>query len=104
MKRWMILLLCLILMLCLICTAYADSDTDNLINKGIEAYKSGDYALAAVCFQSVADQGNSVAQSCLGALYYNGLGVEQSYEKAAKYYRLAADQGEVYSQYNLGMM
>ncbi|WP_288264747.1 tetratricopeptide repeat protein [uncultured Dialister sp.] len=37
-------------------------------------------------------------------MYENGRGVEQSYEKAAKWYQKAADQGDAVAQYNLGTM
>ncbi len=37
-------------------------------------------------------------------MYEFGRGVEQSYEEAVKLYRLSADQGNAYAQYNLGRM
>ena len=37
-------------------------------------------------------------------MYANGQGVEQDYAQAARWYRLAAEQGLAYSQYNLGLM
>ena len=37
-------------------------------------------------------------------MYYNGRGVAQDYVEAARWYRLAADQGSALSQYALGMM
>jgi TPR repeat protein len=37
-------------------------------------------------------------------MYENGHGVEQSYEKAAEYYTMAAEQGHADAQYNLGVM
>ena len=40
----------------------------------------------------------------LGDMYYWGDGVEQSYEKAAGYYMLAADQGSAAAMGNLGFM
>ena len=38
----------------------------------------------------------------MGCCYENGDGVEQNYEEAAKWWRLAAEQGNVKAQYNLG--
>ena len=49
-----------------------------------------------------ADQGHAGAQNNLGCNYYYGQGVEQSYEEAAKWYRLAADQEYAPAQCNLG--
>lgn len=41
------------------------------------------------------------AQRHLGECYANGIGVEKSQEKAIHYYTLAADQGDLDSQYTL---
>lgn len=40
----------------------------------------------------------------LGEMYSYGLGVDISYEEAAYYFRRAADQGIVYSQFYLGYL
>ena len=37
-------------------------------------------------------------------MYSEGQGVPQDYAAAVKWYRLAADQGDAYAQYNLGVM
>ena len=37
-------------------------------------------------------------------MYANGEGVPQDYAAAAKWFRLAAEQGHALSQYNLGLM
>ena len=37
-------------------------------------------------------------------MYHNGQGVPQDYEEAAKWYRLAAEQGNARAQFNLGVM
>ena len=37
-------------------------------------------------------------------MYQDGLGVQQDYAEAVKWYRKAAVQGEAYAQYNLGFM
>lgn len=39
-----------------------------------------------------AEQGDAEAQFSLGVCYFGGLGVEQSYTKAVKWYRKAAEQ------------
>lgn len=51
-----------------------------------------------------ANNGAADAQNNLGDMYFEGLGVKQSYTKAAKYYHLAADQGYALAQYFLGVM
>jgi TPR repeat protein len=49
-------------------------------------------------------QGNPVGQSGLGLMYMYGKGVEQDLTKALKYFSLAADQGWVDGQLQLGIM
>jgi TPR repeat protein len=52
----------------------------------------------------LANQGNARAQTSLGVMYRDGLGVPQSYAEALKWYRLAADQGLASAQFFLGGM
>jgi hypothetical protein len=47
------------------------------LDKGINAYKSGDYATALREWEPLAEQGHTRAQYNLGILYYNGQGVLQ---------------------------
>ena len=51
-----------------------------------------------------ATHGHADAQYNLADMYYNGQGVEQSYEKAIEYYTMAAKQGNADAQFNLGFM
>ena len=37
-------------------------------------------------------------------MYFEGKGVPQDYEEAEKWYRMAAEQGDAYGQYNLALM
>lgn len=50
-----------------------------------------------------ANQTDAVEQNKIGEMYFYGNGVEQSYEEAAKWYRLSADQGNADAQCNLGL-
>jgi TPR repeat protein len=63
-----------------------------------------DYAEAAKWLRKAADQGESLAQDDLGAMYYNGWGVPQDYAEAAKWYHQAADRGSPAAQISLGVM
>ena len=47
--------------------------------------------------------GDAEAQFNLGANNWGGLGVEQNYEEAVKWWRLAAEQGDADAQLNLGV-
>jgi len=51
-----------------------------------------------------AEAGDAVAQSYLGQMYRQGLGVEQDFKEGFKWHQKAAGQGLVSDQYNLGYM
>ena len=72
--------------------------------KGVDAYNRGDYATALREFTLLAEQGDAVAQTSLGKLYSEGLGVPQDYKTAVKWYTLSAEQGVAVAQINLGLM
>ena len=72
--------------------------------KGVAAYKRGDYATALKEWRPLAEQGHANAQDNLGLMYTKGLGVPQDYAAAAKWYRKAAEQGLASAQMRLGVM
>ncbi|MBK8570004.1 MAG: sel1 repeat family protein [Nitrosomonadales bacterium] len=45
-----------------------------------------------------------LAQNNLGLMYEQGRGVTQDYQKAASWFRMAAEQGDAEAQYTLGFM
>ena len=49
-------------------------------------------------YKLLAEQGDYMAQYNLGACYYNGHGVPQSYSEAIKWFRKAARQGYAVAQ------
>lgn len=63
--------------------------------KGDAAFKSGDYATALKEWKPLAEQGDEFAQSNLGIIYENGIGVPQDYKEAVKWYRLHKQQDSV---------
>ena len=67
-------------------------------DKGLTAYKSGDYATALREWTPLAKQGVARAQFALGLLYEVGDGVPQDDKTAVKWYRLAAKQGNADAQ------
>jgi TPR repeat protein len=81
-----------------------------LLDEAEAAYLRGDYATAASVWRSLAEQGNVVAQTMLGVLYYFGQGValspdvKQNDTEMARWFRKAADQGDATAQNNLGVM
>jgi len=50
------------------------------------------------------EKGKAWAQSLLGQSYYNGEGVDQSYQHARDLFELSASQGNISAQYSLGFM
>lgn len=71
---------------------------------GRKALNQGDYATALKEWKPLAEQGDARAQTVLGLMYTNGIGVPRDDAEAVKWFRLAADQGYAQAQYNLGVM
>ena len=59
-------------------------------NRGLTAYRSGDFATALREWTPLAKQGNASVQHNLGWMYDYGQGVPQNNKTAVKWYRLAA--------------
>jgi TPR repeat protein len=73
-------------------------------DKGMAAYKSGDYSTALRYMRPLAEQGNADAQHNLGVMYGDGDGVPQDDKTTLKWWTLAAEQGDADAQLNLGGM
>jgi Sel1 repeat len=78
--------------------------TADQIEEADTAYRKRDFATALRLIRPLADDGNAVSQTFLGAMYFNGDGVAQNYAEAAKWYRVAADRGNAPAQDLLGSM
>jgi len=61
--------------------------------RGVEAYRAGDYATALREFQELASAGDASAQNNLGRMYDNGQGVVQDYISAHMWFNIAAASG-----------
>jgi len=73
-------------------------------DKGMNAYRSGDYATALREWTPLAKQGHALAQHNLGVMYAKGQGIPRNYKTATTWYTLAAEKGDVSAQYSLGWM
>jgi hypothetical protein len=73
-----------------------------IYKEGIDAYNRGDYVTAMRRFSPLAKQGDAPARFYVGWMYANGRGVSKNDAEAAKWYRLAANQGIASAQYCLG--
>ena len=85
-------------------TVLSEEYVQQLYNEGLSAYDAGDYLTALQRFEVTAEQGYASAQTELGYMYTNGLGVQKSYEKALEYYQAAAEQGNATALANLGFL
>jgi len=74
------------------------------IEDSIKAYRRGDYKTAYQLIKPQAEKGDDVAQFVLGFMYDEGKGVPQDYAEAAKWYSMAAKQGNKAAQHNLGLI
>ena len=54
--------------------------------------------------KQMAEEGNAVAQFKLGQHYDNGIGIDQDFSEAMRWYRAAAAQGVVEAHYNIGVL
>ena len=73
-----------------------------ILKLGHIAWRDEDFTSAFEWFTKAEKQNNNkYAQCFLGLCYYFGQGVKMSKNKAMEYWKLAADQGEYFSQYNL---
>ncbi|MCH8040747.1 MAG: sel1 repeat family protein [Nitrospinae bacterium] len=59
----------------------------------MDAVERGDYDTALKEWRPLAEQGDATAQRNVGRMHFEGLGVPQDYREAAKWFRLAAEQG-----------
>ncbi len=71
---------------------------------GMAAFARDDYQAALLEWRPLAEKGQAEAQFNLGALYDQGLGVQQDYTQAAVWYQRAAAQGHIQAQYNLAVL
>lgn len=65
----------------------------NEFNDGMEAFKNKDYKVAFDTWKPLAEQGHDDAQYKIGKLYREGLGVEQNYVEAYKWYYIISKKG-----------
>ncbi|MGB8699716.1 MAG: tetratricopeptide repeat protein [Thermosynechococcaceae cyanobacterium] len=72
-----------------------------ILENGIEAFKSGNYTQAIRLLEPLAEQENAEAQCILGSIYHLGLGVEIDGDKAVKLYQKSAHNGHAIASNNL---
>ena len=93
----------LLLMLVLMLT-FTGCVPETEYEKGLRAYRFGNYKTALNLLKPLAEAGHADAQFQLGWMYHNGEGVVQDDKEAVKWYRMTAEQGIAIAQNNLGAM
>ncbi len=80
--------------------------TEPIANRtlGALALENHDLEKAFDYLNAAAKAGDSVAQTKLGLLYFDGVGSSPNYAAAGELFRLAADQGLIEAQYMLGKL
>ena len=74
------------------------------LSMGERAYARHDYVQAAPLLLAQAERGSPVAQTYIGYMYQNGLGVPRNYVVAASWLNQAAEQGAPTAQFLLGLL
>ena len=72
--------------------------------EGIDAYKSGDYALAREKFESCSDADMPMCKNNLGLLYRKGIGGDVDKQKAFNLFKISSENGSSYGKTNYAYM
>jgi uncharacterized protein len=72
--------------------------------KALDAYNSGDFALALKTFRPLAEKGQVLGQYILGLMYTNGQGVAENFPEGLQWLTKAAEQGEAKAQFSVGVI
>lgn len=84
--------------------ACANSTWTEQYAQAMASFQQGDYTHAREGFQKLADFGSPAAETMLGHIYLNGLGVPKKPGVAAVWYFRAAQKGYVSAQLTVGSM
>ena len=86
--------------------SFCDDGNAPSLDKGLDALSQGDYKTAFKIFLPLAEGGDPAAQYCLGSMYTIDGQVEKTknFTEAAKWYRMAAEQGFYFAQHELGSL
>lgn len=93
----------LVVLFCALAASLPAAEPDSY-EAGAAALLGGDYETAWRILAPLAEAGDDRAQNDVGVMYGRGLGVEQSFSKAAYWITQSAEQGNRYAQSTLGFM
>ena len=86
------------------CITHLSPAVANPLSAGERAFARHDYTRAAQLLSPEAESGVAVAQTYIGYMYQDGLGVPRDYAVAASWLNQAAQQGEPTAQFLLGLL
>ena len=86
------------------CVSVGCNNEKSDYDAGIAAYERGHYITALYDFEKRANQGDRVAQFCLGYMHKYGKGVRADSEKAVEWYTKSADRNYPQAMNNLAKM
>lgn len=75
-----------------------------ILDKGVKAYRQGDYEKALSYFYMADSMGHKKAGRYIGLCYENGQGLPKDYRKAREWYEKSANNDDITSMYRLGQM
>jgi TPR repeat protein len=85
-------------------TACGSEPGEDIFQKGVQLFQSGDKTAAVKLFTAAAKAGNAKAAVQVGWCYEFGAGVPQNFSEAARWYRRGAEGGNSRGQKNLGAL
>lgn len=77
---------------------------EHLLAKSEALFDTERYGEALAQYRNLAEAGHPRAQLMVGWIYHHGLGLQEDLEEARKWYSLAAGQGSMEAQFNLGVL
>ena len=77
---------------------------EHLLAKSEELFGTERYGEALAQYRNLAETGHPRAQLMVGWIYHHGLELQANIEEARKWYSLAAGQGSMEAQFNLGVV
>lgn len=74
------------------------------LEEGLSAYEDSEFGKAFQILMPLAESGNPQAQKFIAYMYDFGQGVDPNWDKAIKWYRLPAQEGDPFAQNNLATL
>lgn len=77
---------------------------EHLLAQAEKLFDAERYGDALAQYRNLAEAGHPRAQLMVGWIYHHGLGLQENFDEARKWYSIAAGQGSMEAQFNLGVL